>query len=160
MTILLKQLHLWFGDVCRHIEGEEEAKRLYSKLSNTSHPRIKGDALRSRCAQQATNSVWGKPDPALSRFQNDALVAARVLAFLNSKRLPVTAVRATLLAHQITDAASLSPRAAPSRGATCSAHERSSLEVALICAGVASSSISMSAPFLNCSRLLPSKWKP
>ncbi|EOD30299.1 hypothetical protein EMIHUDRAFT_253753 [Emiliania huxleyi CCMP1516] len=110
MTILLKQLHLWFGDVCRHIEGEEEAKRLYSKLSNTSHPRIKGDALRSRCAQQATNSVWGKPDPALSRFQNDALVAARVLAFLNSKRLPVTAVRATLLAHQITDAASLSQR--------------------------------------------------
>ncbi|EOD38353.1 hypothetical protein EMIHUDRAFT_224755 [Emiliania huxleyi CCMP1516] len=115
MTILLKQLHLWFGDVCRHIEGEEEAKRLYSKLSNTSHPRIKGDALRSRCAQQATNSVWGKPDPALSRFQNDALVAARVLAFLNSKRLPVTAVRATLLAHQITDAASLSQRACAQR---------------------------------------------
>ena len=94
MTLLLKQLHLWFGDVCRHIEGEEEAKRLYSKLSNTSHPRIKGDALRSRCAQQATNSVWGKPDPALSRFQNDALVAARVLAGVPSRprsgRLSVT----------------------------------------------------------------------
>ena len=51
--------------------------------------RIKGDALRSRCAQQATNSVWGKPDPALSRFQNDALVAARVLAFLQASERAV-----------------------------------------------------------------------